>query len=144
MSHKQIPRTVQKKLERTRVARLATVDTAGHPHVVPICFVYDAPVFYTAIDRKPKRVKAERLTRVRNLAATGQVALLLDEYFEAWERLWYVLVRGRAQPVEGAAEQQRAIRMLQKKYRQYAKGMLREDALVIRIVPERVTWWGRV
>jgi len=144
MSHQQISRSVQKKLERARVARLATVDEVGHPHVVPVCFVYDQPVFYTAIDRKPKRVKAERLTRVRNVAATGQVALLVDEYFEAWERLWYVLVRGRAQPVQGAAEQQRAIRMLQNKYRQYAKGMLGEDALVIRIAPERVTSWGRI
>jgi len=144
MSHKQISRTVEKKLKRARVARLATVDAVGHPHVVPICFVYDGLVFYTAVDRKSKRVKAERLTRVRNIMATGQVALLVDEYFEAWERLWYVLVRGRAQRVEGAVEQQRAIRILQKKYRQYAKGMLGEDALVIRIVPERITSWGRV
>jgi len=144
MPHKQISRTVLKELKRARVARLATVDAVGHPHVVPICFVYDGLVFYTAVDHKPKQVNAERLTRVRNITATGRVALLVDQYFEAWDRLWYVLVRGRAQRVEDTVEQQRAIRMLQKKYWQYAKGMLGEDALVIRIVPERVTSWGRV
>jgi PPOX class probable F420-dependent enzyme len=144
MPHKQISRSVRKELKRARVARLATVDGVGHPHVVPVCFVYDGLVFYTAVDHKPKQVKAERLTRVRNITATGRVALLVDQYFEAWDRLWYVLVRGRAQRVEDTAEQQRAIRMLQKKYWQYAQGMLGKDALVIRIVPERVTSWGRV
>jgi PPOX class probable F420-dependent enzyme len=144
MSHKRIPRVLQKKLKQARVARLATVDARGRPHVVPICFVYDGAVFYTAVDRKPKRVKAERLARVRNIAATHQAALLVDEYFGDWTRLWYVLVRGRAEKVEGTAERTRALRRLRGKYRQYAAGMLDEDALVIRIEPEKITVWGGI
>src|SRR5437588_759127 len=86
---------VRKRLKKTRVARLATTNLKGQPHVVPICYVFDGALFYTAIDRKPKRVRAERLTRVRNITTTGQAALLIDEYSEDWSRLWYVLVRGR-------------------------------------------------
>jgi hypothetical protein len=73
---------VRKRLKEARVARLATTNRKGQPHVVPICYVFDGALFYTAIDRKPKRVRAERLTRVRNITTTGQAALLIDEYSE--------------------------------------------------------------
>jgi PPOX class probable F420-dependent enzyme len=73
---------VRKRLKETRVTRLATTNRKGQPHVVPICYVFDGALFYTAIDRKPKRVRPERLTRVRNITTTGQAALLIDEYSE--------------------------------------------------------------
>src|SRR5262249_21910308 len=112
------------------------------PHVVPICFAYDGNNFYTAVDRKPKRVPAERLTRVRNIAATGRVALVVDEYSEDWTRLWYVMVRGRAGLVRKREARQRALRMLRNKYQQYTEGMLEEDALVICIRPRKINSWG--
>jgi PPOX class probable F420-dependent enzyme len=140
----QVSRGLRKKLTKARVARLATVNANGRPHVVPICFVYDGAMFYTAIDRKPKRVNAERLVRVRNIEETGEVALVIDEYSEDWGRLWYVLVRGRARRVTRAPERTRAIRMLRRKYRQYAEGMLGQDAFVIRIVPRGIRAWGRI
>jgi PPOX class probable F420-dependent enzyme len=133
---------VRKRLKEARVARLATTNLKGQPHVVPICYVFDGALFYTAIDRKPKRVRAERLTRVRNITTTGQAALLIDEYSEDWSRLWYVLVRGRAQVVTASSQRARAIRLLRRKYRQYAEGMLEDDAVVIRIVPQQVREWG--
>ena len=49
------------KLEAARVARLATLDAERSPHLVPICFVCDGSLFYSAIDRKPKRVAANSL-----------------------------------------------------------------------------------
>lgn len=144
MAKIRISRAVRRRLEKARVARLATVNAQRQPHVVPICFVLDGAIFYTAIDRKPKQVVPEKLRRVRNIAATGQAALLFDEYSEDWTRLWFVLVRGRARLVTTASERKRAIQMLRKKYRQYAQGMLAEDSVVIRIVVERTTTWGRI
>jgi PPOX class probable F420-dependent enzyme len=143
MAGKRISTAAKKALKHARVARLATVDVAGQPYVVPICFVYDGMAFYTAIDRKPKRVKAERLARIRNIAATGKVALVVDEYREDWSRLWYVALRGRARQANGA-ERKHAIGMLRRKYRQYADGMLADDAMVIKIVAQRVKAWGKV
>jgi PPOX class probable F420-dependent enzyme len=135
---------VQKRLKQARVARFATLNAEGRPHIVPICFVYDGQVFYTAIDRKPKRVSPERLARLQNIRAMPRVALLIDEYDEDWTRLWYVLIRGKAKllPKSADEERARAIRKLRTKYPQYAQGMLADDALVIRITPERVTSWG--
>jgi PPOX class probable F420-dependent enzyme len=116
----QISGAIRKKLKQARVARLATLDAKGGPHIVPICFVFDGKVFYTAIDRKPKRVSPERLVRMQNIRATSRVALLIDEYDEDWARLWYVLIRGKAELIPNSAQQERAsaIRKLRAKYPQ--------------------------
>ena len=142
----QISDAVQVKLEEARVARLATLDAACGPHIVPVCFAYDGKVFYTAVDRKPKRVVPERLARLRNISAAPQVALVIDKYDEDWTRLWYVLVRGTAKLVAKSAhgERTRAIRQLRAKYPQYAAGMLADNAPIIRITPERITSWGKI
>ena len=142
----QISGAIRKKLKQARVARLATLDPKSGPHIVPICFVFDGNAFYTAIDRKPKRVAPDRLVRMQNIRATSRVALLIDEYDEDWTRLWYVLIRGKADLVPNSAHQERAsaIRKLRAKYPQYARGMLAEDAPIIRIIPDRTTGWGKI
>jgi PPOX class probable F420-dependent enzyme len=139
-----ISAAVRDKFETVRVARLATVDADHGPHVIPICFSFDGSVFYSAIDRKPKRVSADRLTRLKNIAQMPQVALLLDYYDEDWARLWYVLVRGKAELVSAEPERLQAIARLRAKYPQYAAGMLSDDAPILRITPERITSWGKL
>jgi PPOX class probable F420-dependent enzyme len=137
---------IQKLLKEARVARLATVDAKDRPHVIPICFAYDGKVFYSAVDQKPKRVPAERLTRLQNIREVPRVALLIDEYSEDWKQLWYILIRAKAKLLPDSAHQERAwaISKLKAKYRQYEAGMLADDAPVIRLTPERITSWGRV
>ncbi len=140
------------RLRRARVARLATTDAEGRPHVVPICFAAEAKAVYHAIDAKPKRRAAAALRRVRNIAENPQVALLVDHYEEDWRRLWFVLVRGRARLLGRGAARARGLRLLRRKYVQYRRGhprgksprggMLPEDALVIAIRPEAVFTWG--
>jgi PPOX class probable F420-dependent enzyme len=136
---------VRQRFRQARVARLATVDEKGSPHVVPICFAYDGRAFYTAVDRKPKRVPPEELARVRNIQARPQVALVVDKYTDDWKQLWYILVHGRASLLAAGEkeEQEQARTMLRDKYRQYADGMLSEEALLIRILPERIVSWGQ-
>jgi PPOX class probable F420-dependent enzyme len=136
--------SVRTKMQEARVARLATMDASLGPHIVPVCFAYDGKVFYTAIDQKPKRVAPERLTRLRNILAVPQVALLIDKYDEEWTQLWYILIRGKAEliPNGGRKERAWAIRKLRAKYPQYSRRMLPADAPIIRITPERTTFWG--
>src|SRR5450755_34688 len=141
-----ISNAIRAKLREARVARLATVDSRSGPHIVPVCFVLDGAVFYSAIDRKPKRVAPEKLARLKNIRGTPQVALLIDHYSEDWAQLWYVLVRGKAKllPPSATAERARAIRKLKAKYAQYAAGMLGEDAPILRISMERIISWGKI
>lgn len=135
---------IRAKLDTARVARLATLDAKCKPHTVPICFAYDGSVFYSAIDRKPKRVAPSRLARLKNIKKTPQVAMLVDQYDEDWTTLWYVLVRGEAELVSASAEQKRAIGRLRAKYPQYDAEMLADDAPVLRITPARITAWGKI
>ena len=143
---KKISGAVQKILKKARVARLATLDDKNRPHIVPICFAYDGRLFYTAIDRKPKRLTRERLARLRNIRAVPHIALLIDEYDEDWAQLWYILIRGKAKLIPESAHEERAsaIRKLKAKYPQYAQGMLADDAPIIRITPGRATLWGKM
>jgi len=135
---------IRARLEAARIARLATLDSRQKPHVIPICFVWEGSVFYSAIDHKPKRVAPDRLTRLKNIRETSHVALLVDHYDEDWARLWYVLVRGKAELVAAAAEQKRAIQLLRAKYPQYDASMLDDDSPVLRITPTRVIAWGKI
>jgi PPOX class probable F420-dependent enzyme len=68
------------------VARLATADTGGRPHVVPIVFAVEGDLVWTAVDHKPKRTRA--LRRLENVRANPRVSLLADHYEEDWSALW--------------------------------------------------------
>ena len=137
--------SVQAKFRKARVARMATVDRDGRPHVVPVCFAYDGHAFYTALDLKPKRVSPQTLARVRHIRANPNVALLLDDYREDWGRLWYIMVRGTARLLHNdEQEQRRAHGLLKDKYPQYAAGLLPDEAPIIQIVPSRIIPWGKL
>ena len=127
-------------LARMRVARLATADASGRPHVVPIVFATDGQRLYTPLDEKPKRVAPGQLKRVRNLLANPQVAVVVDEYDEDWTRLAWVLVTGRGEMVEGGEAHAAGIRLLQDKYPQYDVMPLERRPLIV-ITPLRVRSW---
>ena len=126
----------------SRVARLATLDDTGYPHLVPVCYATDGRAYYSAIDAKPKRTPPERLRRVQNIRANPRVALLIDHYEEDWQKLRYVMVQGRAELLHEGPEQEAARHLLTAKYPQYARMPLAETGLVIKITPERVIAWS--
>lgn len=129
-------------LRRARVAHLATADREGRPHVIPVCFVCEGGVLYSAIDEKPKRASPRALRRVRNIEANPRVALVVDEYGEDWRRLRYVLVRGTAAVIDpGSEEHAGAVRRLRRKYPQY-RAMRLEGRPLLRITPRRIVAWA--
>ena len=126
-----------------RVARLATVDDAGSPHVIPVCYAFDGERLYTALDLKPKRVEGRMLKRVRNILENPKVALVIDDYSERWGALAYVLSHGVACIVDEGEEQRSGERLLRSKYPQYRE-LLETGATIISITPEEIISWGRV
>ncbi|WP_089211110.1 TIGR03668 family PPOX class F420-dependent oxidoreductase [Streptosporangium subroseum] len=106
-----------------RVARLATVDEFGRPHLVPVTFAVDGDTVSFAIDHKPKRTT--NLRRLRNIAADDRVCLLVDHYDDDWSQLWWVRADGRARIVEdddvsdAHEARERALARLAERYRQY-------------------------
>jgi PPOX class probable F420-dependent enzyme len=114
-----------------RVARLATVNVDGSPHLVPVTFAVDGDEIVFAVDHKPKSTTA--LRRLDNIVRNPAVCFLADGYDEDWSRLWWVRADGVA-----TVEQNTAIGALQKKYRQY-----REHPPEHAVVATRVhTWRG--
>ena len=125
-----------------RVARLATADADGHPHLVPVCYAFDGERFYTPLDEKPKRVDASELRRVRNIEARHEASLLIDQYDDDWSRLGYVLVHGRADLIfPQDPTHAHALVLLRERYPQY-RSMALETRQVIAITTDHVTSWG--
>ena len=126
-------------LEGQRVAHLATADGAGIPNVGPVCFTVAGDTVYMSIDRKPK--SGRPLKRLHNIAENPHVALTADLYDDDdWSRLRWVMVRGRAEILEGGVEHDDAQRFLRAKYPQY-RAMDVAPLPVIAIRIERVTSW---
>ena len=63
-------------LQNQRAGRLATANSDGAPHVIPVCYACDGASLYIALDAKPKRVAPERLRRIRNILENPCVALV--------------------------------------------------------------------
>ncbi len=126
-----------------KIARMATVDGSGNPLVLPVCFAYDGRCIYSPIDKKPKRVSSDKLKRVRNVLDNPNVSLLIDKYVENWNNLYYVIVIGRADVLNGGEEYERSLKILSEKYDQYRKmGLENLGAPVIKITPEKIISWG--
>ena len=85
---------IDRRIATAPVARLATVDERGHPHVVPIVFALHDARLWSPIDGKPKRSSA--LQRVANVRANPRVSLLIDRYDDDWRALWWIRIDGDA------------------------------------------------
>jgi PPOX class probable F420-dependent enzyme len=127
------PAIAEERLAHARIGRLATVNPAGRPHIVPVCFALHEGVVYTAVDAKPKATRA--LARLENVRAAGRASLLVDHYEEDWTRLWWVRVEGAAEVLDSEP----AIDALAAKYEQYRAA--RPAGPVIAIAPERWVSW---
>ncbi|HEX8732866.1 MAG TPA: TIGR03668 family PPOX class F420-dependent oxidoreductase, partial [Ktedonobacterales bacterium] len=129
-------------IQAQRVARLATSDATGRPHVVPVCYAFDGARFYVPLDEKPKRVDALRLRRVRNILARPEAALLVDRYDDDWSRLGYALAQTRAALLFPDAPGHAAgVAALRTRYPQY-RAMALESAPLIALEPTRWSLWG--
>ncbi len=119
-----------------RVARLATADAAGHPHLVPIAFAVVGDTIYSAVDAKPKRTRA--LRRLANVRANPAVSLLVDHWDEEdWGRLWWVRADGAGRVLApDDAEARRAVDLLRDRYPRQ-----RADGEVLAVTVERWSGW---
>ena len=125
------------RLTTARVARLATIDPDGTPHLVPIVFALDGETLYSAVDKKPKRSKT--LRRIENARARPDVTILVDHYEDDWSRLWWIRLRGRARVLDTGDERTRALELLAKKYPQYRTDPPDGPVLAVHVTDVR-TW----
>jgi PPOX class probable F420-dependent enzyme len=120
-----------------RVARLATADAAGRPHLVPVAFVVAGGTIYSATDAKPKRTRA--LRRLANVRENPAVSLLVDHWDEEdWSALWWARADGRGRVLApDDPEAGLAIDLLRERYPQQ-----RDAGEVLAVEVERWSGWS--
>ena len=126
------------RLSNAAVARLATVNEDGRPHLVPIVFAVQKDTLYFAVDAKPK--KTTDLKRLNNIAANPAVSVLADHYEDDWSKLWWVRADGTARVISDRAEAERVIDLLANKYVQHRHA--RPAGPVVAIHIDRLTGWS--
>lgn len=130
--------TARRWLAVVPVVRMASVDAAGRPHIVPMTFALAGERIYSAIDHKPKSTRG--LRRLRNIRANPRVTVLADHYADDWERLWWVRADGNAEIIEADEAMARPIALLEAKYPQYRQR--RPAGPVVVVTVERWTGWA--
>jgi PPOX class probable F420-dependent enzyme len=110
------PEEARARFAAARVARLATADAGGRPHLVPIAFAVAGDTIYSAVDGKPKRSRA--LRRLANVRQNPAVSLLVDHWDEEdWGRLWWARADGVGRVLDAdEPEAARAAGLLRERY----------------------------
>jgi len=122
-----------------RVARLATTDADGSPHLVPVVLALVGETVWTAVDAKPKTTTA--LRRLDNVRAHPAVSLLVDHYADDWATLWWVRADGVATVLD-VDEGRAGLDALTAKYPQYQENP--PPGPVLRVdVTRWVSWSAR-
>ena len=120
------------------VARLATIGSAGRPHLVPVTFAVDGDLIYTVVDAKPKTTTD--LRRLRNIGADPRVAVLADHYEDDWDALWWARADGLATILRDPTDMAGPLELLAARYRQYRADP--PGGPLIRIQAGRWTGWA--
>jgi PPOX class probable F420-dependent enzyme len=131
------PEEARRRFAAARVARLATADAGGRPHLVPIVFAVERETIYSVVDAKPKRTT--ELRRLRNVGSNPWVSVLVDHYDDGdWSALWWVRADGAARVLDRDEPESRdAVGLLAGRYPQQ-----RATGLVLAVDVQRWSGWA--
>ena len=130
-------------LDAQRVARFATADAAGRPHVVPICYALRDNRCTSRSMRSRRGSPAQGSNASPTCERTRRAALVVDSYDEDWSRLGWVMMQGRAEVLEVGPEHDLAQASLRARYPQLAT-MRIEGLPVVAVRVDHVASWGRL
>jgi len=123
----------RERFAQARIARLATVSGVGAPHLVPMVFALDDAKIISAVDHKPKSTMS--LRRLDNIAMNPFVSVLVDDYDEDWNQLWWARADGWA-----AVHDSYDVEPLVQRYEQYQQ--IRPGGAVIVIEVDHWSGWS--
>lgn len=119
------------------VGRFATIFPSGAPHIVPVTFALVGDDIVHMIDHKPKTT--QHLQRVVNIEASPTATLLVDEYDDDWDQLWWVRIDGVAHVATSGSAWRDARSALIEKYAQYRERPPTGQAIYLEI--RKLTSW---
>lgn len=132
---KPLPEAVRTYVTSATVCRIATVRRDGTPHVIPVCPAFDGDsTVYVDV--------AKDGVTARALEGNDHVAVIFDEYHDDWSKLRAVILRCRAETIDGP-ELDAAWELFRGKYPQgKAIGWTARHTLALRL--REWTEWGLV
>lgn len=138
---------IEKFLEASPIARLATINLDGSPHQVPIVFTWLDGYFWSPVDGKPKQ--NSHLKRIRNIETNSRGSLIIDQYCDDWSQLWWIradldisIISLTGASAETHDSGMKAVTSLERKYPQYEHTpVLANPPTLLRMQPSRLVSW---
>lgn len=130
-------------LDRVNVARLALINRKNLPEAMPIVFGRHKDILFSPVDGKPKR--SSNLARIKNIKANSNTMLLIDNYSQNWEELWWLRLVCVSKVAIDPPDMESYQNILAEKYEQYQVTQMSNqlDESVFLIFDIKFTnWWG--
>lgn len=124
-------------LKSQKILRLATIDSSGNPHIVPVWYMYTNEKFYIGTNTKTKKAK--------NIKKNSKISFCIDTGIKS-PGIFGVMGVGRARlilkidKVEVLAKRI-LLRYFKNLENQSAQQLLNQTDCVIEIIPKKITNW---
>ena len=123
-------------LKKQKILHLATIDSKGTPHLVPVWYKYVGKKFYIGTNTKTSKAK--------NIAKNNKVCFCIDA--GVWSPIDGVMGTGEARLIKDSDKVKKIASQILLRYFKTLKGksakqLLDQTDCVIEITPLRVTSW---
>ncbi len=122
--------------DRERICRVATANSHGMPHLVPVCqVVVDGKIYFASASDGRKAL---------NLEENPRVAVTVDLYSDDWSNIKGATVQGLAKLYAKGPRFKKIRALLYRKYPQYRReaALDESDSVVVEVTPVHIFTWG--
>jgi len=124
-------------LKSQKILRLATIDSSGNPHIVPVWYMYDNDKFYVGTNTKTRKAK--------NIKENSKVSFCIDIGIKSPDIIGMMGI-GRARLILKTARVESLAGKILLRYfknlKNYsAKQLLSQTDCIIEITPKKITNW---
>lgn len=124
-------------LKSQKILRLATIDSSGNPHIVPVWYMYVNEKFYIGTNTKTKKAK--------NIKKNSKVSFCIDTGIKS-PGIFGVMGVGRARLILKIDKVKVLAKRILLRYfknieNQSAQQLLNQTDCVIEIIPKKITNW---
>ena len=124
-------------LKSQKMLRLATIDSSGNPHIVPVWYMYANEKFYIGTNTKTKKV--------RNIKKNPKVSFCVDTGIKS-PYIFGVMGIGRAKLILKTDRVESLAKKIMLRYfknlkNQSAQQLLNQTDCIIEIIPKKITDW---
>jgi nitroimidazol reductase NimA-like FMN-containing flavoprotein (pyridoxamine 5'-phosphate oxidase superfamily) len=124
-------------LKSQKILRLATIDSSGNPHIVPVWYMYVNEKFYIGTNTKTKKAK--------NIKKNSKVSFCIDTGIKS-PSIFGVMGVGRARLIlkidkVDILAKRILLRYFKNLENKSAQQLLNQTDCIIEIIPKKITNW---